>query len=71
MTLEILFDRAFHQLNPKIHFVILQAPKMNTDRYMHGCATFKNEGKTYTVAAGGYSITQGGKYVLCRLFENY
>jgi hypothetical protein len=44
---------------------------MNTDRYMHGCATFKNEGKTYAVAAGGYSITQGGKYVLCRLFENY
>ena len=34
---------------------------MNTDRYMHGCATFKNEGKTYAVAAGGYSITQGGK----------
>ena len=29
---------------------------MNIDRYMHGCATFKSEGRTYAVVAGGYSI---------------
>merc|ERR1712156_358570 len=30
-----------------------EAPKMNIDRYMHGCATFKSEGRTYAVVAGG------------------
>ena len=33
---------------------------MNIDRYLHGCATFKNEGRTYAIVAGGYSTKQAG-----------
>jgi len=36
-----------------------EAPKMNIDRYLHGCATFKNEGRTYAIVAGGYSTKEG------------
>jgi hypothetical protein len=32
---------------------------MNIDRYLHGCATFKNEGRTYAIVAGGYSSNEG------------
>jgi hypothetical protein len=32
---------------------------MNIDRYCHGCATFKNEGRTYAIVAGGYSTKEG------------
>ena len=32
---------------------------MNIDRYLHGCATFKNEGRTYAIVAGGYSTNEG------------
>ena len=32
---------------------------MNIDRYLHGCATFKNEGRTYAMVAGGYSTKEG------------
>ena len=32
---------------------------MNIDRYLHGCATFKNEGRTYAIVAGGYSTKEG------------
>ena len=33
---------------------------MNIDRYLHGCATFTNEGRTYAIVAGGYSTKQAG-----------
>ena len=32
---------------------------MNIDRYLHGCATFKNEGRNYAIVAGGYSTKEG------------
>ena len=32
---------------------------MNIDRYLHGCATFKNEDRTYAIVAGGYSTKEG------------
>ena len=32
---------------------------MNIDRYLHGCATFKNEDGTYAIVAGGYSTKEG------------
>ena len=32
---------------------------MNIDRYCHACATFKNEGRTYAIVAGGYSTKEG------------
>ena len=34
-------------------------PQMNTDRYLHSCATFDKDGHNVVLASGGYSIQSG------------